>query len=127
MLPMQVIVQVTQHAARPPLPLLHCPAGLAALMESCWQEDPGARPTFAELLPRLRALMQEARREQLPTAAERTASLGAPAAVSPQSSSGGDAAAVVATSPTDSRTLLLPPPAAPASAFELQTGGGAPG
>ena len=40
--PMQVIVQVTHHGARPP-PLLHCPPALARLMERCWQEEPAER------------------------------------------------------------------------------------
>lgn len=37
--PMQIIMQVTQHGARPPA-LPHCPPALAALMARCWHEAP---------------------------------------------------------------------------------------
>ena len=49
--PMQIILQVTHHGARPP-PLPHCPPALARLMERCWQEDPAERwVQFAAFIP----------------------------------------------------------------------------
>ncbi len=34
----QIIMQVTQHGYRPPIPA-QCPTPLAALMQRCWNED----------------------------------------------------------------------------------------
>lgn len=61
--PMQIILQVTHHGARPP-PLPHCPPALARLMERCWQEDPAERPAFSELLLELQEQLQALRRVQ---------------------------------------------------------------
>jgi hypothetical protein len=50
--PMQIILQVTHHGARPP-PLPHCPPALARLMERCWQKDPAQRwERLAAIVPR---------------------------------------------------------------------------
>jgi len=52
----QVMFMVCVGDARPELPPGMPPAFLQLLTE-CWAADPGARPTFAALMPRLRAML----------------------------------------------------------------------
>ncbi len=56
--PMQIIYYVGVLGQRPPLPQA-CPPGLRALIEACWEERPGERPGFKEVLQQLEALRVE--------------------------------------------------------------------
>ncbi|GJD06453.1 Probable serine/threonine-protein kinase [Galdieria sulphuraria] len=47
--PMQVAVAVLSKQMRPPMPP-SCPAPLAQLIQSCWQQDPSRRPSFPEIM-----------------------------------------------------------------------------
>ena len=57
--PVQVIFAVAVQHARLPLPA-GCPPALSALMAECWRRAPEERPSFAQVLPRLRAMRAEA-------------------------------------------------------------------
>jgi hypothetical protein len=43
---------------RPDIPV-HCPPGLAALMQQCWSQVPIDRPSCARVLQQLNLLLQE--------------------------------------------------------------------
>jgi len=46
------------------------PTDYRALMEACWATDPAARPTFSEILPQLRGMLQDAAAPQPPGPAD---------------------------------------------------------
>lgn len=57
--PMQIIYYVGVLQQRPRMPQ-SCPTALRELIEACWAESPDTRPTFREILGRLRDMMAEA-------------------------------------------------------------------
>lgn len=50
---LQVIFVVGVQCQRPPIPD-DCPAMLSQLISRCWDDDPGARPAFPEVVARLK-------------------------------------------------------------------------
>jgi hypothetical protein len=54
---LQIVMAVAVSRRRLPIPM-HCPAPLSELIWDCWQHDAAARPSFADILSRLRALQQ---------------------------------------------------------------------
>ena len=56
--PVQVIFAVAVQHARLPLPA-GCPPALSALIDECWRRAPEERPSFAQVLPRLRSMRAE--------------------------------------------------------------------
>ena len=48
-LPEQVIYEVGVQKQRPPIPS-SCPADLASLIKTCWDQDPAMRPAFSTIL-----------------------------------------------------------------------------
>lgn len=48
---------IVENKLRPPVPMCLAPS-LQALLVECWAEDPGARPSFAQIGARLEALGQ---------------------------------------------------------------------
>lgn len=57
---MQVILQVSQHSARPDVPEGRPPA-LVALMQRCWAQDPAQRPQAAEVVEDVRGQLMALR------------------------------------------------------------------
>ena len=53
MQPMQVAMMVHTHKKRLPIPDT-CPEWYATLIKDCWDQDPDARPSFAEIIKRLK-------------------------------------------------------------------------
>ncbi|KAL6062440.1 putative serine/threonine-protein kinase drkA, variant 2 [Balamuthia mandrillaris] len=51
----QIIIGVSKDGLRPVIPTA-CPPQLAELMRDCWKEDPAQRPSFSEILERLRTM-----------------------------------------------------------------------
>jgi hypothetical protein len=49
---------------KPPVDRGAMPAGFRDLLESCWENDPAARPSFREILTRLRQLLSEERQRR---------------------------------------------------------------
>eukprot|EP00245_Coleochaete_scutata_P004704 TRINITY_DN1756_c0_g1_i1.p1 TRINITY_DN1756_c0_g1~~TRINITY_DN1756_c0_g1_i1.p1 ORF type:complete len:359 (+),score=41.08 TRINITY_DN1756_c0_g1_i1:76-1077(+) len=56
--PLQTAMAVTHHNQRPKIPE-SCPEGLALLMTQCWDRCPAARPTFTEIVERLKQAEHE--------------------------------------------------------------------
>lgn len=54
----EFVEAVCTHGERPPIPL-SCPPKLKRLMQECWQASPEARPTFAEIVPRIDEVIAE--------------------------------------------------------------------
>ena len=54
----QAALAVMHRGLRPDIPA-HTPASLAQLIQECWQPLPAARPGFAQILPRLEAMIDE--------------------------------------------------------------------
>ena len=72
--PMQIVARVGVERARPPIPPSMSAGGAAerahaALIEACWAHDPGERPSFRDILRRVRAT----RRDVVATEEERRA------------------------------------------------------
>lgn len=63
---------------RPAADLLAMPPRYAALLQDCWASDARARPTFTEIIPRVRDLVREERSGR--AAADPSLAAGAPAA-----------------------------------------------
>ena len=42
------------------------PAGYAALLQECWATDPSARPSFTDIIPRMRQLIRDERAADAP-------------------------------------------------------------
>lgn len=49
----QVAMMVHTHKKRLPIPDT-CPEWYATLIKDCWDQDPDARPSFAEIIKRLK-------------------------------------------------------------------------
>jgi len=49
---------------KPPVDRGAMPGGFRDLLESCWENDPAARPSFREILTRLRQLLSEERQRR---------------------------------------------------------------
>jgi len=58
MFPFQIIVQTAKNGLRPTLPD-NTPAAVVDLLQRSWHEKPDDRPTGAEFIERVRALMKE--------------------------------------------------------------------
>eukprot|EP00245_Coleochaete_scutata_P004705 TRINITY_DN1756_c0_g1_i2.p1 TRINITY_DN1756_c0_g1~~TRINITY_DN1756_c0_g1_i2.p1 ORF type:complete len:356 (+),score=36.43 TRINITY_DN1756_c0_g1_i2:68-1069(+) len=56
--PLETAVAVAHHNQRPKIPE-SCPEGLALLMTQCWDRNPAARPTFTEIVERLKQVEHE--------------------------------------------------------------------
>jgi hypothetical protein len=63
MTPLQAAVGVVQKGLRPGIPS-QCPAGLAEVMEACWDASPQHRPTFKSLTPKLQILLDMSRDDE---------------------------------------------------------------
>ena len=48
---------------RPPLPA-NCPADVTALITACWQQKPASRPTAAQVVEKVNALLTQAKQQQ---------------------------------------------------------------
>ncbi len=51
---------------RPAVDLAVMPAGYAALLQECWATDPPARPSFSDIIPRMRQLIRDERAPYAP-------------------------------------------------------------
>ena len=63
MTPLQAAVGVVQKGLRPGIPS-NTPPALGQLMEACWAQDAGYRPSFKDLVPRLQSMLEAAREEE---------------------------------------------------------------
>lgn len=54
----QAALAVMHRGLRPDIPG-HTPAALAQLIQECWQPLPASRPGFAQIVPRLEAMLGE--------------------------------------------------------------------
>ena len=55
---MQIVMAVGVERRRPPLPK-YIPTPLAAIIRECWRQNPALRPSFKEIVERVRALRKE--------------------------------------------------------------------
>ncbi|KAK9867625.1 hypothetical protein WJX84_001877 [Apatococcus fuscideae] len=62
--PMQVIYEVGVQKQRPPIPN-SCPAELASLIGTCWDQDPAMRPAFSTILLLLKGMIAALGRHQV--------------------------------------------------------------
>lgn len=63
MTPLQAAVGVVQKGLRPGIPA-NCPPALGEIMQSCWDGNPAARPTFRMLTARLQPLLEAAKEDE---------------------------------------------------------------
>ena len=57
--PMQIVLEVVNQQLRPHLPSELRDSPLVPLMEECWQQEPGLRPSFHQCVMRLEAILEE--------------------------------------------------------------------
>ena len=98
--PLQVALHVLEGGRPPVLSAADLPGGAAAhpgleayvdLMQSCWQQDPKARPTLGEVVPQLRALLLGASKQTArgPSSEQPASSAGTASPPAGASTSGG--------------------------------------
>lgn len=72
----QILIQVSQHGLRPPVPS-DAPLRLVDLMKACWAENPRERPSFSYILRQLSSIVSSFDDQPATTAAQQHLSEGA--------------------------------------------------